>query len=777
MSRPAWRSVCSGVRTAAERASTHPRHLVLASLVAGLLAGPVCPPVVLAAAVLVLWLGRGPAVGAAAAVAVLGGAVLADVRLARLDAGALGALVGQRVSTEAVVMEPVRERSGGRRAGRVQLLDGPARGEQAAARVAAESPWPGHLDVGEVIALEGRIAHLGPFEDYQRRRGAAAAIVVSAARATGRRRDGVAGGLDAIRMRAERALARGVPAPEAGLLRGMVLGEDEGLDEAAREEFRRSGLAHLVAASGQNVMLLAILAIAVAAMLGASLRVRLAAALAMVVLYVPLAGAGPSIQRAGVMGVAGLVAALAGRPASRWYAVGLAAAVTLTLNPRVAGEPGWQLSFAAVIALLALAPRLRGWLHGRGWPQALADATAITVSATLGTAPLMALHFEAVSPASLPANILAAPAVAPVMWLGMGSAVVGQASAAAAAPLSALAAYPAAYVEWVAHVSAAPAAASLAVALPGAWALVPAYIALVLAGIGLVWACRRAARLPRGGRRAVAAVGLVAVVGGGLAVAVDGRAPARRPGELTVSFLDVGQGDATLLQRDDATILVDTGPPGGPILRRLREAGVGRLDLLVITHAEADHEGMAPAVLRAHPTRLVLNGGVGRTAVQRALPALAARAGARTVAAEAGQRLRLGGLEFRILWPPLGRVPVPGENPNQWAVVAHVRLGGFDLFLPADAESDALAGVELPVAEAMKVAHHGSDDPGLPAQLARVRPAFAAIEVGARNTYGHPTPSTLRALSAVREVARTDRDGTIRLRVAGGRMRVERSRG
>ena len=78
------------------------------------------------------------------------------------------------------------------------------------------------------------------------------------------------------------------------------------------------------------------------------------AALALVALYVPLAGGGPSIQRAGVMGVAGLVAALAGRPASRWYALGLAAAVTLALNPRAAGEPGWQLSFAAVVGLLAL---------------------------------------------------------------------------------------------------------------------------------------------------------------------------------------------------------------------------------------------------------------------------------------------------------------------------------------------------------------------------------------------------------------------------------------
>ena len=116
-----------------------------------------------------------------------------------------------------------------------------------------------------------------------------------------------------------------------------------------REDFQRSGLAHLLAVSGQNVMLLALLVLAAGALLGAGLRARLLTALALIAVYVPLAGAGPSIQRAGVMGAAGLVAALAGRPASRWYALGLAAAVTLALNPRAAGEPGWQLSFAAVV--------------------------------------------------------------------------------------------------------------------------------------------------------------------------------------------------------------------------------------------------------------------------------------------------------------------------------------------------------------------------------------------------------------------------------------------
>ena len=168
----------------------------------------------------------------------------------------------------------------------------------------------------------------------------------------------------------------------------------------------------------------------------------------------------------------------------------------------------------------------------------------------------------------------------------------------------------------------------------------------------------------------------------------------------------------------------------------------------------------------------MLDGGAGwPTAVRRGLPARRVR----TVAAHAGQELTFGGVRLRLLWPP---PPSPGwrpeGDPNARAVVALASAGRFDLLLTADAESEVTGGLDLPDVEALKVAHHGSDDPGLPALLARTRPELAAIEVGSENTYGHPTPSTLAALrAAVPQVVRTDRDGTVRLRVEGGAARVE----
>jgi competence protein ComEC len=677
--------------------------------------------------------------------------------------------------------------------------------------------------VGSELRLRGDVDALSDFEDYQRRRGAYAAIELRSWEATGATRGGLAGALDAARERAARGLGVGLDAPRAALLRGMVLGQDEAIGDATKTGFQRSGLAHLLAVSGQNVLLLCTLVLALGAVIGAPLRARLLAAMVLVALYVPLAGAGPSIQRAGVMGIAGLVAALAGRPSSRWYALGLAAAVTLALNPLAVGEPGWQLSFAAVAGLLALAPRMRDAL-ARRLPDPVADVAAITVAATAATAPLMALHFEEVSLASLPANLLAAAVVAPIMWLGMIGIAVAQLSPELAAPLNVLCAPLLGYLEWVAHTAAGAPLAAVPVRLGGPAGLVAAYALLATAVFAAVRGGRaltrradarrdgaagraaldalgggstldelgRPGRLgpavagvalrPEGGRmRAAVAIAAVALAAIALGVAAllrpEPPAPIGR-GELVVSFLDVGQGDATLLQRGSASVLVDTGPPGGPIVSRLRDAGVRRLDLLVITHAEADHEGMAVPVVAAFRPRLVLDGGTGwPTEVRRELPAALERAGSRAITARAGQVLRVGRLRLRVLWPPRRSTRwQPDGNPNDHAVVTHVRDGPFDLLLPADAESNVTAALDLPRVEALKVAHHGSADDGLPALLERTAPAFAAIPVGAENTYGHPAPSTLDALRAVPELARTDVDGTIRLHVTGDRMRLERER-
>jgi competence protein ComEC len=752
------RPLPAALDAARDALAAYQRHALLAAFVAGLLAGPRAP-LLLALAVAVVLLGvRQGALAAGLVAALLAGAVLANARLAAIDHTALA--VPGTIAARATLLDHPRTRAFGTRVAALRL-----RGERVLVKAPARVRWPTPASVpGAVIAVTGRLVALGPQDEYERRRGAHAILRPESIRATGTQRGGVLGLLDGVRARTERALTAGVPAPQGALARGMVLGQDAALSEAVREDFRSTGLAHLVAASGANVILLATLVLAFGAAVGLGLSARLWLALALVAAYVPLAGAGPSIQRAAVMGAAGLVAALAGRPASRWYALLLAAALTLAWNPHAAADPGWQLSFAAVLSLLALAPALCARLGAAGVPRGLAEALAVTIAATLGTAPLIALYFERLSLVSLPANVLAAPAVAPVMWLGTIAGAIGQTAPPLAEPVAALAALPLGYLTWLAERLAALPLAEVAVPSPGALGVVALYAAAPLAV--LAWR-----RVPNAARRRVRGGLAIGALLGAAALILLARAPGT-PRDLTISFLDIGQGDATLIRHGATAVLVDTGPPDGPVLARLRDLGVRRLDLLALTHDATDHDGAAAAVLAALPVGLVLD---GEEATPHAkIAGLAAAHHTRRIASDAGQILRAGPLELRVLWPR--RVPAApaGAEPNDRATVLHVRDGDFDLLLTADAESNVLSGLPLPQVEALKVSHHGSEDPGLPGVLQRLRPRAVVIEVGAHNSYGHPTPSTLAALAQARIpiVRRTDRDGTVTLTVRDGRIHV-----
>src|SRR5436305_1680980 len=332
----------------------------------------------------------------------------------------------------------------------------------------------------------------------------------------------------AIRRRAGDGLARGMPSREAELARGFVLGEDEGVDEATKENFRRSGLSHLLAVSGENVTLLALLAMPVLGLFGIPLRERGLWMLGLIAVYVPVAGAGPSIQRAGVMGAVGVLATLGGRRASRLYALALAAVVTLAVDPSVAADIGWQLSFAAVLGILLLASPLRQRAIARlgegPWRRALAEGLAVTIAATVATAPLIAFHFETLSTTTLLANVLAMPAAG-----------------------------------------------------------------------------------------------------------------------LRVEVIDVGQGDAILLQPAAApAVLVDGGPPGDELARKLADAGVDELGAAVITHDQSDHAAGVEELLGRFPIERLVYGRLDRKVL-----AEAAASGVQPERVAAGRELRSGALRLQ----------------------------------------------------------------------------------------------------------------------------------
>jgi competence protein ComEC len=576
----------------------------------------------------------------------------------------------------------------------------------------------------------------------------------------------------AIRRRADAALGKGMPAREAALGRGFVLGEDEQVDRQTVSDFRRAGLSHLLAVSGQNVALLGLLAMPLLAALGLPLKARLLWVLGLIAVYVPLAGAAASIQRAGVMGALNVLATLAGRRSSRLYGLGVAALVLLVLEPGIAADVGWQLSFAAVLGILALAPPLAAIMarrpgFRRGVGRALADGVAMTAAATIATAPLIAFHFGELSTVSLFANLMALPAVAPAMWLGMLAAAAGQVPGLPVAPLNAVDAPLLAYVAQVAAWCGRPSWACLHVDI-GLGGLLGSYAAIVATAVLAPHLLRRRRLLRRRLAAALAALCGLFLLGFAQASGGVGAAPAHG---LRVSVLDVGQGDAILLQpAGSRPVLVDAGPPGDGISTMLRAAGVDSLGALVVTHDQSDHAGGLSEVAGEVPVERLVFG-----VPDRRLLAAATAAGARPEELAAGGELRSGGLRLDVLWPPRSLLggSHAGEDPNLLALVMVARWHRFSMLLTADAEAESIPIDPGPI-DVLKVAHHGSDDAGLGALLDRIRPRLAVISVGEDNPYGHPTAGTLATLASHDVPAlRTDRDGTIVIEVQGGRVGVD----
>jgi competence protein ComEC len=806
-----------------------PWHVAAGSLAAGLALSQAEAPLALAAAAGALaclgWL-RAPGLAVVAAGLLLAGGAVGDARLHALDHFSDLIGEGRPISARADLLTHPRPSAFGASA-EARIATGPLGRARVLLRFAdrgARPALPHGIAIGSEVAVAGWLRHPPPDPDgsfdlaaHLRRRGIAGELMVDRMRVTGRRRGGVAGALDRMRGRAERAVSAGLGGSEAALALGMVLGADEQIDTATRDDWRDAGLSHLLAVSGQNVMLLMALALPPLVAAGLGPRGRGIALMCLVALYVPLAGAGPSLQRAGVMGAAGIAAMTLSRPSSRWYALLLAAAVTLALNPRACGDPGWQLSFIAVAGILVAGRPLAGRLRriaeelagprrrsgrqpvlARAVVEGLCEGIAITVAATLATAPLLAHHFGSVPLAGLPANLLALPAVAPAMWLGMVKASLGLAAPLVpgttwlAEALGPLARVPIAYLDGLAERCATLPGGRLQLPLDSAPAVVSAYAAMAALSFGprlarragagsrrarssrpgaleLAAAWRRSPRSLRAG--ACALIAVLLVLGAGAVLATP--AP---PDTLTVRFLDIGQGDATLIQDGaGAAALFDGGPPEARVYRQLRAAGVRELDLMVATHQSRDHQGGLHEVLERIPTSLLLENSDGTTDPDfRRLLAEADARGIRHAAARAGQVLQVGRLRIEILSPaPLPPGAPPPEDPNPRGVAAIVSAGDFDLWLSADAESEAILPLPLRPVEAMKVSHHGSADPGLSEVLERLRPQVAAIEVGAGNSYGHPTPETLAALrAAVPHVYRTDRDGTVTLTLREGHIDV-----
>jgi competence protein ComEC len=706
-------------------------------------------------------------VGALAVVLAAAGLWWGSLRLDAMDASALATEVGESGSAELVATGPARKTPW---AVRVPAEMRSFRGEQLRERVllvlpVGRSPPRGAILETSVRVVEPRASENG-FDEraWLARQGIHVILRGGAWRQVGAR-GGIAGFGDRLRDRIERAVGLGVVGVRRALVLGVVLGEDEGLTERVRQDFRASGLAHLLAVSGQNVAFIAFGVLGLGWLLRLPRVVRELLTLGAIAAYVLAVGWQPSVIRAGVAGALVSLAWLVARPSDRWHFLALGALVLLTWTPATLLEPGFQLSFAAVAAIFVGIPPVGRWFEGYPVPRRLAEVLSIALICGIATAPIVLFHFGQAPVYTVLANALAWPAMPLVLGLGLLAAAAEPVAPGAAVALAWLAGWAAAWLEFVARVVAS---------LPGAQIGSRAALVVVLLAVA-GWAAARYARSRVGARGtsvALAAVGIV-LIAATVWWSVRPTPAWHQPAGLRVTFLDVGQGDSVLLETPSARVLVDQGPPEANVAGQLARMGVRSLSALVLTHPQRDHVGGAAEVIRQVRVGTVLDPGLAATGPEREEAVAAARERRVPVREiRSGSEFRAGGLVLRVLWPPDPGLPF--EDPNLNATVLVASFGEIDVFLPADAESDVTARLSLRAVEVLKVAHHGSADPGLDEELRVLRPRIAVISAGRNNDYGHPRPETLAALSSVTGLAvyRTDTDGRVVVESDGRGLRV-----
>lgn len=546
------------------------------------------------------------------------------------------------------------------------------------------------------------------------------------------------------------------PDPERALVPALVDGDDTGLDAAVADDFRTTGLTHLLAVSGTNLTLVVGFLLVLARWCRVRGRWLYVVGAVGIAGFVLLARTEPSVLRAAVMGTVALFGlGVHGRERGT-RALGVAVVVLLLVQPGLAVSAGFALSVLATAGILLLAPGWRDAL-ARWLPRWAAEAIAIPAAAQLACTPVVAAISGQVSLVAVAANLAAAPAVAPATVLGLAGGLVGLVWADGGRLLGTLASW---CVAWI--VAVATRCADLPTAAVG-WgtsavalaALTLVVVAIALAGPALL-------------RRPVTGLGCCAVLVVG--VLVRPPTPGWPPAGWVLVACDVGQGDALVLNAGPhAAVVVDAGPDPAAVDACLDRLEIESVPLLVLTHFHTDHVDGLSGVLDGRTV-----GAVETSSLPDPPDAVADVAGLTDpVVAPYGSTRRVGELTLQVLWP----APDPGTtSPNDASVVLLVEVRGVRILLTGDVEPEGQAALARAypglMVDVLKVPHHGSryqDAAWLQSLGARV----ALVSVGEDNDYGHPAATVIEALEADgTQVLRTDQDGDLAVVEEGGGLSV-----
>ena len=547
-----------------------------------------------------------------------------------------------------------------------------------------------------------------------------------------------------------RKTAQSVGGESGALIPGLVIGDTSLESQGFVTDMRRVGLSHLTAVSGANFAIIAAFLLWLSQWIFKKVRSRLILTSAVLIGFIFLVRPSPSVLRASVMSAVILIAKSRGVKADSVPSLGLAISSLILMDPFQAIDPGFALSVAATAGILVLAPKIQSYISDRFGHEKFAEVMAIPLSATIMCTPVILAISGLLSLVSIPANILAEPVVAPITIVGFIAAIIS--------PL----------VPGLSHLL-------LVIIKPLAQIIV--WISNFASGLPVLL-------LPKSYLGAAIAVGVIALIKlrkwlalgiSGCAVLIIILLPGQWPGKYwQVANCNVGQGDGLVINLGDSSaIVIDVGPDSKLIDGCLKDLGITKIPLLVLSHFHADHvHGLDGALAGRRVSNIwVTNYGEPKSERDTALLLIG---NIPSHVASVGERIDFqsakGAVSISVLWPgktieEFAAIPGDGSSINNSSIALLITVGSLRIFSAGDLEPPAqeamMAGSKIGAVDIYKVSHHGSSYQ-YPPLMSELQPRVALISVGLGNSYGHPAATTVAALAALGTIVmRTDQDGAI----------------
>jgi competence protein ComEC len=620
-----------------------------------------------------------------------------------------------------------------------------------------------------------------------------------------------------LREHISQTLAKVLPEPQASLAQGIVLGIRSTIPQSIKDAFVSTGTAHIVAISGVNLSIVAGMLVSIGVWLFGKRRyIYIWLALGIIWLYALITGMNPPVFRAVIMASLFLAAELLGRQRTAITSLAFSAAIMVGINPTILWDASFQLSFLAMAGLIFLSPPLMALgrkavnttVGEEGIGGALAnivtDSFSVTLAATIAVWPAIAHYFGIVSLVSPLATFLALPALSGIIVVGAVAGLIGLFALPIAQVIGWVAWLFISYMMLIVSGFASLPISSIEVGSVDNTTVILVYYSVLAAAVwvgsrkGLgermskakawlkSWAGRAfslVSQLPK--RWVVPSLLVVAILASVAAATMP-------DDELHVSFLDVGEGDAILIQKGNQQVLIDGGPSPQPLTLELGDRMPfwdRTIELVVLTHPHSDHLNGLVEVLKRYKVEQVLYPDLDDLDYESPLYekwlyeewlGLIEEKNIPCTLAQAGQEIDLGdGVIIRVLNPQASPLNGTGSDINNNSVVLRLTMGGVSFLLAADigweAEFELIAQRDDLTSTVLKVGHHGSETSTTPEFLAVVDPQVAVISVGEDNRYGYPSAGVLERLEeklGAENIYRTDEQGTIEFITDGERLWV-----